>query len=226
MSINEKDLKKLWALSAGRCSRPGCDQECIVLVDSDLVVVGEMAHIVAKKPMGPRGISTGGEDTYENLILLCPTHHTEIDKSPEGAYPPEILFEWKKVHEAAVAASLKSPSFASRIELCEYIRKLLTENKTTWATYGPESEAAKKNPYSNIHKMWPFRKLSTVIPNNRKIINAVRKNSQFFDSAQYEIVVSFIEHAEGFEKSAYEKLENVPRFPNAFEEVIHDCSKP
>src|ERR1019366_4311808 len=103
MSINSKDTKKLWGLAAGRCSRPGCDEECIRLLASNPTVIGEMAHVIAQSPKGPRGVQQGGEDTYENLILLCPTHHSEIDKAPAGTFPPGILLDWKKQHEAEVA---------------------------------------------------------------------------------------------------------------------------
>jgi hypothetical protein len=225
MGINEKDIKKLWGLSAGRCSYPSCNQECITFVDSDLIVLGEMAHVIAKSPTGPRGVPTGGEDTYENLVLLCPTHHAEVDKAPAGVYPREVILRWKKVHEAGVAAALRSPVFNTRTELCAYIKHRLVENKTLWAAYGPESAAARKNPYSNLYRLWQFRKLSTIVPNNRKIIDAIQRNSHFFDGSQYEIARSFVEHAEGFEQSSYERLEDIPRFPTTFEEVINECSK-
>lgn len=71
MSISEKDIKKLWGLAAGRCSYPGCDENCLPFLDyDDPTIIGEMAHVIAKKPKGPRGQSDGGSDNYENLILL------------------------------------------------------------------------------------------------------------------------------------------------------------
>ena len=86
MSIKDKDVKTLWGLSAGRCSRPGCDEPCIRFLTDDPTVIGEMAHVIAKSPDGPRGVSDGGSDTYQNLILLCPTHHTEVDKAAPGTF--------------------------------------------------------------------------------------------------------------------------------------------
>src|SRR5579859_6404893 len=225
MSIGEKEIKKLWGLAAGRCSRPGCQQECITFANSETTVVGEMAHVIAKKPSGPRGIAAGGEDTYENLVLLCPTHHTEVDKAPDGTYPPDLLMHWKQTHEAAVATALKSPHFSSRATLCWHIERLLAENKSLWATYGPESAAAQNNPYSNSYKLWRLRKLSTIIPNNRKIINAIQNNAHLLDQSAYGLACKFVEHAEGFEQSSCEKLEDVPRFPSDFEGMIHGCSK-
>ena len=91
MAITEKDIKKLWGLAAGRCSRPGCDESCIKFLSSDPTIIGEMAHVVAHSPIGPRASATGGADTYDNLILLCPTHHTEIDKAPPGTDSAKLL---------------------------------------------------------------------------------------------------------------------------------------
>ena len=72
--IPEKDIKMLWGRAAGRCSYPQCQIECIAFVSDTPFIIGEMAHIVAKAPSGPRGIPSCGDNTYDNLILLCPTH--------------------------------------------------------------------------------------------------------------------------------------------------------
>ncbi len=220
MSISAKDVKKLWGLAAGRCSRPGCAEVCIKFLAEDPTVIGEMAHVIAKSPAGPRGVVAGGEDTYENLVLLCPTHHTEVDKSPPGTFPPEVLLDWKRRHEANVANALISPSFASSNELAEYILRLLIENRTVWKTYGPESVEAQANPMSNLASVWAYRKLDTIVPNNRRIVEAIRKNSGLFDVQAYESACAFIEHAEGFELNCYERTEAVPRFPQQFEAMV------
>lgn len=50
MAISNTDLKKLWGLSAGRCSKPGCNEECIKFLDPNYpTIIGEMAHVIAKK---------------------------------------------------------------------------------------------------------------------------------------------------------------------------------
>ena len=179
-----------------------------------------MAHVIARRPGGPRGDATGGDDTYNNLILLCPTHHTEIDKAPDGTFPPAVLLVWKKQHEMNVREALETPSFATRRNLAEYIHKLLMQNHMVWRTYGPEANAAQANPLSNLAYVWSLRKLDTVVPNNRQIVEAIRKNADLFDSAGYEAGCEFIEHAEGFELNCYERVEGVPRFPTNFAETI------
>jgi hypothetical protein len=48
----------------------------------DPSVVGEEAHIVAQKEIGPRGrgdLTPEQRDKYDNLILLCSVHHKVVD---------------------------------------------------------------------------------------------------------------------------------------------------
>lgn len=224
--MNEKEVKKLWGLSAGRCAFPGCGAECIkFLGGEDPTILGEMAHIVAKMPSGPRGREQGGDDTYENLILLCPTHHTEIDKSPEGTYTVETILSWKMEHERGIRISLNSPKYEKKCNFGIAIAKLLMENRAIWKQYGPESEEAKSNPLSNAAEIWKLKKLETIIPNNRKIISAINQNKDLIEFDDYEAFMSFVSHAEGFESSCYERKEGVPRFPTNFEDVVTAYAK-
>lgn len=221
MGINEKDVKKLWGLAAGRCSYPGCDEECIkFLSTSDSTIIGEMAHVVAQSPKGPRGNKSGGDDSYENLVLLCPTHHTLVDKAPEGYFSIETLLKWKKDHEAEVRRTFLSPIYKDKKKLCGTIKRLLIENHQVWLRYGPDSEVAKKDPISNIVDIWSLRKLDTIVPNNRKIVNLLNNNKALFSFEEYETCCMFIEHAEGFEANCYWRRDSVPRFPKKFQEII------
>jgi hypothetical protein len=222
MPITEKDIKKLWGLAAGRCSRPGCEQECIQFLNaSDPTVIGEMAHVIAKKPGGPRGHAEGGADSYENLILLCPTHHTEIDKAPEGSFTADRIRQWKATHEERVKKSFLSPRQPDKRTLGEKMARLLINNKATWTHYGPESEEAKRNPLSNSAQVWELRKLDTVVPNNRKIVGLIQQNQDLIDLADYPTCAAFVEHVEGFERNCYTRTEGVPRFPPAFEQLVN-----
>ena len=220
MGITNADIKKLWGLSAGRCSYPGCESSCADCVTDEPVIVGEMAHIIAKRPAGPRGVHANGDCSYGNLILLCPTHHRKIDKSPAGMYTKERLFEMKEKHEARVKSALASPTFETIRKLAKYIKNLLIANRTTWETYGPESQQAVANPLSNLAQFWISRRLDVMIPNNRRIINAIQENKTLFDSESYRIACSFIEHAEGFEHSCFSRSEGIPRFPEQFDKMV------
>ena len=222
MAITERDLKKLWGLSGGRCAFPGCNCDCLPFLDErDPTVIGEMAHVIAKSPTGPRGGGVGGDDTYENLVLLCPTHHTLVDRAPAGRYTKDMLHEWKASHEESVARALATPVFDDRDDLLRYLADLLAENHACWSTYGPESNTAKSNHVANLHRLWKFRKLSTIVLNNSRIVSALKRHRTLFDKHEYRIAAKFIEHAAGFEKNCYERFDGVPRFPNDFEVLVN-----
>jgi len=77
-------------------------------------VIGEAAHIYGenpgtdKKPPSARyreDMTGEKRNHYDNLIYLCPTCHTKIDKQ-EKDYLPEYLFELKEKHEAWVSEQL------------------------------------------------------------------------------------------------------------------------
>jgi hypothetical protein len=223
VAISEPDIKRLWGKAAGRCSYPACGVDCLPFLDvDDPTIIGEMAHVIAHSTDGPRGKSTGGNDSYSNLILLCPTHHTLVDKAPGGKFTSEMLHEWKTEHERRIEASLAAPIFPDRSQLDDFISRRLIENRACWSTYGPESNAAKSNPNSTAGLFWSFRKLTLIVPNNRQIISAVRSNSSLFSADEYRTTCSFVEHAEGFERNCITPTEGVPRFPRQFGEMFND----
>ena len=87
MAISDNAVKILWGRAAGICSNPGCRSDLTILLDDGRGFnVGEMAHVIARRPAGPRGLSTAGSDEYENLVLLCPTCHRTVDKAPAGTF--------------------------------------------------------------------------------------------------------------------------------------------
>ena len=112
MDMSQRDIKLLWGRAANRCAFP----DCRIKLSQDKAnstgsfPIGEHAHIVAEEPIGPRGNSnlTATERTsYFNRILLCPTHHTIIDKNVDD-YPVEKLHLIKDQHELWVEQSLSN----------------------------------------------------------------------------------------------------------------------
>ncbi|MBU2849721.1 HNH endonuclease [Acidithiobacillus ferrivorans] len=94
MAISNHEVKKLYSLSAGRCNI------CNESVFQNDVHIGEMAHIIPRSVIGPRGKETfpGNKDSYDNLILLCSNHHSEVDKNPR-CFPARKLRQIKDEHE-------------------------------------------------------------------------------------------------------------------------------
>jgi hypothetical protein len=95
-----KTIKRLFALSGNRCAFPECPIELV----HEGTTVGEICHIKAQKPDEPRydpQQSDQERHSFENLILLCGTHHTVID-GDEEVYTVQRVTDMKRTHEASV----------------------------------------------------------------------------------------------------------------------------
>jgi hypothetical protein len=108
MSIPIQEQKILCLCSGGICAFPDCGTNLISVGPAgDETIIGEFAHIIAEKRQGPRGreeISEAGRNKASNLILLCTTHHTVIDRNPH-VYSVHVLQQMKVDHENRIAAA-------------------------------------------------------------------------------------------------------------------------
>lgn len=221
MAISDPDIKLLWGRAAGMCSRPGCGADLTRLIEGGKhYTVGEMAHVIAQSEGGPRGIAGGGSDRYDNLILLCPTCHRDVDKAPAGTFPAEVLHNWKRKHEDRIRGLGCEELFPSNEALAARIRFLLTENRSVWANYGPNSEVAVSDPGSNLHALWDLRRADRIVPNNRTIINIVQANQGILTPEQVEAYGKFVAHADAYEQHVHSRLDRYPSFPAEFEEAF------
>ncbi|AWH38862.1 HNH endonuclease [Stenotrophomonas sp. ZAC14D1_NAIMI4_6] len=221
MAISDSTTKLLWGRAAGICSNPACRADLTVLLDNGRGFnVGEMAHVIASSPTGPRGISSGGSDEYENLVLLCPTCHRKVDKAPEGVYPAAMLHQWKKDHERGVRSNGTALTFKSVKKLKAHVARLLHENEAFWSSLGPMSTVAQADPGSNMCDTWALRKLDTIIPNNTKIVNAIESNIELLDSREISSFFLFKVHAQAFERHQYTRLDTYPMFPSEFQKAM------
>lgn len=221
MAITDNDYKLLWGRAAGVCSSPTCREDLTVLLQgSRSYNVGEMAHIIAKQPGGPRGGADGGSDSYENLILLCPTCHRKIDKASEDKYPVDLLHAWKAEHETAIRQVGQQQVFDSVHALKRAIAPLLIENRLLWEELGPQSSSAQTDPGSNLHCVWDLRKLDTIVPNNREIINSIEANINLLASDELSAFAAFKVHAGAFEANQYRRMDGYPRFPERFGQLF------
>lgn len=104
--LPENVARLVWIRAGGICSRPGCGK--VLHEDPQLLRpqrFGELAHNVAARPDGPRGDATRSvalSTEPSNLILLCPTCHTLVDKNGGEGYPESLLRNWKRAHERNV----------------------------------------------------------------------------------------------------------------------------
>jgi hypothetical protein len=232
MTISQKSIKILWANAAGRCAFPGCETKLCTQESGQAApyTIGEMAHIKGEKAGSNRydALQTPAErDDYTNLVLLCPTHHTEVDK-PEnvGIYSVVALLKLKADHEANVNGRLKKAKFANKSEVAVCVYPLMAENHTVFTNFGPHSEIARKNPESDAHGVWLSERLATIVPNNRKIAEVMAANKALFSPKEQEIVEKFRLHARSYERwvSDETSYEGVVRFPSEFEKLITELA--
>jgi hypothetical protein len=221
MPISDNTIKLLWGRAAGVCSNPECRADLTVMIDrGHSFNVGEMAHVIAKSPDGPRGKGHAGSDEYPNLILLCPTCHRKVDKAPPGVYLAELLHAWKADHENAIRLNGKNLVFRSSQELKTFVARTLADNKAIWRDLGPRSATATTDPGSNLHEVWTLRKLNTIVPNNTRIVNAIEGNISLLTPGQAEAFRDFKSHASAFERHQYRRLDHYPEFPVHFEALM------
>jgi hypothetical protein len=100
-----QQIKVLWGIAA-ICARPGCGVRLVQekTAEDPETPIGEMAHIAAFSPGGPRhdpAMTPAEIDSAENLILLCPTDHTIVD-AQDGTYTAAELRDWKAKHDAFI----------------------------------------------------------------------------------------------------------------------------
>lgn len=216
----DKDIKLLWGKAQAKCSH--CYKDLIHI--DDLTVIGDMAHIIAKKQGGARGdqiIDSSKRNAYENLILLCLECHKIFDDNPK-IYTVQKIKQIKNEHEEKIKQGTSSTSLSSWPELAEASLRILDENKIILDQYGPNSQTAMRNPTSDAAKLWNIRKKAKIIPNNNKIIALFELNDNLLDSRKRCIFIKFREHAYAFERNTDQTLdsETVPMFPNEFREIL------
>ena len=92
-------VKTLYALSGNLCFYTGCEEQ--LTNPRWREVQGETAHIKGERPVSARydPLQTERErQAFDNLMLLCPKHHKEIDRLCPDDHPVELLLEMKRKH--------------------------------------------------------------------------------------------------------------------------------
>ncbi len=136
MAIDARTRQILWGKAGAICTFPDCRRRLVrdATQNDREVLVGEIAHVVAQSPGGPRRdveVPGGDIDGYANLILLCHEHHELVDQQ-HHTYSVERLLQFKFDHEEWVRIRL------SREQECEELsrpEKMVTE--TVYSTLLP-----------------------------------------------------------------------------------------
>ena len=173
MSISVRDRKILWGKSGNQCAFPDCRQELVTdpYEGGADAVVGIEAHIVSESPHGPRGHEArpqGGFDAYGNIILLCPTHHTIVDDSPEH-YTRDSLIDMKRSHENAMR--LNSHEHAVPVELAE----------SSYDSGFRQIESWRLGQF--IADVWSYGSPPILLPNGRRCGSGISFGQRHIDDA-------------------------------------------
>jgi hypothetical protein len=66
--------------------------------------------------------------------------------------------------------------------------------------------------------MWTARRLDTVLPNNKKIVNSIQANQKLLLPEDVRPFVAFKNHAIAYEAQVFRRVEFYPLFPKEFAE--------
>jgi hypothetical protein len=191
---------RLFADSGGFCQNPKCLRPLFIDAGGQKLHIGEMAHIFAATERGPRTmptLSTEDRGAYENLILLCPSCHTIIDKA-EDAYSDRMIQDWKEQHKARIAVAFGATFYPDRRTARQAIEPFLTENRAIFETYGPNQDY-RVDPESDMALVWQRKVLSHILPNNHKLLAILDANRAHLTGAEREILERFRQHVDDLE---------------------------
>lgn len=117
MSYSDLTLKRLFALSGNECAFPGCTAP---VIDTEHgVLTGQICHIKARSPGGPRYDPDQTEEErngYANLLVMCAAHNKIIDDpTTQDQFTVEMLLAFKSAHEERSRNSTVKEDVVDRI---------------------------------------------------------------------------------------------------------------
>lgn len=200
-SIPKSVRRRLYAESMGKCMNPDC-QEDLFVNDGDII---EKAHIAP--------YFETQDNSYENLIILCPNCHKKFDKA--NLLDESTVKSWKAARQAQLNEFFAS-KYASFDELRNVVSPLLLENKMIYEEYFLKG---KKALWENFEPK--------ILSNNEKLKLLFKSNLDLFQDnkdenySNLEIVRKFMLHVEEFKytRSDQEKDRNL-LFPEEINSIF------
>jgi hypothetical protein len=144
-----------------RCAYPGCLTYLISRSEAGLSLrfQGEIAHITGKNPGSARydkALTDLARNSHENLIVLCPTHHAEVDAlQARDRYSAQQLRDWKTEHvrkcSVATRKALAEVNFTELGEVCKaFIIHVQSDNIDPSLALTPPAEKIRKNNLESL----------------------------------------------------------------------------
>ena len=194
LSTNTK--RRLWSDSGGYCANPKCARW--LFDDEAGVDFAEMAHVVAASTGGPRDVSVETMSSpdradHPNLVVLCASCHTVVDKAP-ATYTAQILLGWKAQRQEAVHRAVGTPVFTSREEARQHIEPLLDVNRAVLDTYGPRPGDFSEERADQWHR----HAVAAIVPNNGAIVRVLIRNATLLTPDERSTAALFQIHADEF----------------------------
>lgn len=200
-AIAENVKRRLWAESMGRCMNPDCRAE-LFIKNSDIM---EKAHIGAYYETE--------DNSYENLIVLCPNCHKKFDKT--GFIDENIVKQWKEIRRNELEKFF-SVELSSFDQLKEKVVPFLRENYSIYKSY-----------YLSGNKSLWDKFEPQILSNNEKLKLLFENNRTLFQQHSYkeysnlELIQKFITHVDEFKitRDDGEKLREV-LFPQEINSIF------
>uniref|UniRef100_A0AAU2K049 HNH endonuclease n=1 Tax=Streptomyces sp. NBC_00049 TaxID=2903617 RepID=A0AAU2K049_9ACTN len=132
--------RELWLLSGNECAWPNCT---VRLLNENDDWVGEIAHIRGVAATSARhdpSMTNEERRAYENLLILCPTHHEQVDK-PKGRVIHTVsdLERIKERHEDRFRRALTAIA-ESQDEYIDLTRHSVVRPCKTLARFLPDND--------------------------------------------------------------------------------------
>ena len=200
-AIAENVKRRLWAESMGRCMNPNCRAE-LFIKNSDIM---EKAHIGAYYETE--------DNSYENLIVLCPNCHKKFDKT--GLIDENNVKQWKEIRRNELE-NFFSVELRSFDQLKEKVVPILSENYSIYKSY-----------YLSGNKSLWDKFEPQILSNNEKLKLLFENNRTLFQQHSYkeysnlELIQKFITHVDEFKitRDDGEKLREV-LFPQEINSIF------
>ena len=186
--IAENVKRRLWAESMGRCMNPDC-RASLFMNNNDIM---EKAHI--------KEYCKTENNSFENLIILCPTCHKNFDKT--SLISESTVKEWKEARRKELEEFFCT-QFVSFDKLKEKVVPILRENYSIYNNY-----------YLDDNKSLWDKFEPQILLNNEKLKLLFENNLNLFQHhsnkmySNLEVIQKFITHVEEFKMTRRDEEKN------------------
>ena len=108
-----------------------------------------------------------------NIVLLCPTCHTKVDKAPVAIHRPHCLQQGKASRRRS--ANWRCADFGSREQARHAVELLLERNGAAFRAFGPDPGDGSLGTAEQAAN-WSERVLDDIVPGSELIVAIVETN--------------------------------------------------